>query len=173
MIIFTPILDLPDELLFYKCISQVVKLNLTSYYAGIPVLDRLIPSIEFIPENVISGDCTDPSFDIAFHGYIMQNDEAFKQLMDIMAIEFNSTDVLIQILIEVSDYRNIIAESLAKLVQQRYGHNIYYIMTAEDFAYAEVNQDFSVPGLFMMDQDLARWRMMHPEELRVGDEYEP
>ena len=59
MIIFTPILDLPDELLFYKCISQVVKFNLTSYYAGLPVLDRLIPSIEFIPENVISGDCTD------------------------------------------------------------------------------------------------------------------
>lgn len=171
MIIFTPILDIPQDMLLYKGIDQVIKYNLTSYYAGIPMLNHLIPSVEYIPEDVINGDRTDASFDVAFHGYIMQNDNAFKQLMDIMAVEFNSVNVLIQILIEVSDYRNAIAESLAKLIQQRYGHNIFYVMTLEDFMYTEVNQDFSVPGLFMMDQDLGRWMMMHPEELS-GEAYE-
>lgn len=173
MIIFTPILNIPDDILAAKGIEGVFKYNLSSYYAGIQVLDRLIPSIEFIPEDVLNGDCTDASFDIAFHGYIMQDDAAFKQFMNIMAIEFNCTNTLVQVLIEPSEYRDIISESIAKLIQQRYGHNVYYVNSIDDFICADVNQSFSTPGLFMMDQDLARWRMMYPEDLeRENKKYE-
>lgn len=170
MIIFTPIKDLPNEILEYKGIERVIKYNLSSYVADVSKLDMLIPSPEFISEDVLHGDCTDASFDIAYHGYILQNDYAFLQLMSIMIPEFTEIGVLIQILINVSDYRDIISESLMKLIQQRYGHNCFYVYNPEDLIYIET-QDFSVPGLFALDSDIARWRIMNSASLG-GEFYE-
>lgn len=159
MIIFTPIKDIPAEYLIEKGISDIVRLNLTSYYADIPNLSMLIPSINYIPENVLSGDCADPTFDIAYHGYILSNDNAFIELMSIMVPEYINPGTLVQILISVSDYRDIIAESLMKLIQQRYGHNCYYVKDLEDFLYIE-EQDYNIPGLFALDKDIERWRII-------------
>ena len=57
-----------------------------------------------------------------------------------------------------------------KLIQQRYGVNSYYVFTLEDFQYIQNDSSFSIPGLFAMDQDMNRWRMMMPME--SGDMYE-
>lgn len=170
MIIFTPIKDIPAEYLEYKGISNIIKYNLTSYIADVPKLDMLIPSPEFIPEDVLRGDCTDASFDIAYHQYILQNDYAFLQLMSIMVPEFTEPGILIQILINVSNYRDIISESIMKLIQQRYGHNTFYVYNPEDFLYIEP-QTFSVPGLFALDEDRNRWLIMTSGNLG-GDIYE-
>lgn len=170
MIIFTPLKDFPIELLEYKKIGQVVQLNLSSYYSDIQNLDMLIPSPEYISEDVLSGDCSDATFDMEYHKFILDNNNAFCQLMSIMVPEFTlPPGTLVQVLIQNSNYRDIITESLMKLIQQRYGHNSYYVNVAEDLLYIE-ESDFSIPGLFALENDLARWRSMMPVD--NGDLYE-
>ena len=66
-------------------------------------------------------------------------------------------DILVQVLIEDSPYRNAIAESIAKLIQQRYGYNIYYVYNLEDFLYIE-ESDFTPQGLLALDADVDRYR---------------
>lgn len=166
MIIFTPIKDIPVQFLEYKGVRQVVKYNLSSYYNDAPTLNMLIPSPEFIPEQTLLGDCDTPDFDIQYHNFIINNDGAFVQFMSIIVPEFTSADTLVHIMINASPFRDVITESLLKLIQQRYGCNAYLINELEDFLYAD-ETDFSIPGLFAMDQDLQRWRAMMP--IPAGD----
>lgn len=167
MIIFTPIRDIPVELLEYKGVRQVVKYNLSHYYAEMPTLNMLIPSIDSIPENILTGDCTDATFDQLYHNFIFTNDQAFIQFMNIIVPAFTNPECLVQIAITNNDYTDAITESLIKLIQQRYGYNAYIINDVEDFLYTE-ESDFSIPGLFIIDQDLSRFRLM--SEL-PGEEY--
>lgn len=166
MIIFSPIKDIPVQFLEYKGVRQVVKYNLSSYYNDAPTLNMLIPSPEFIPEQTLLGDCDTPDFDIQYHNFIINNDGAFVQFMSIIVPEFTSADTLVHVMINASPFRDVITESLLKLIQQRYGCNAYLINEIEDFLYAD-ETDFSIPGLFAMDQDLQRWRAMMP--LPAGD----
>ncbi len=159
MIIFTPIRDIPVELLEYKGVRQVIKYNLSHYYAEMPTLNMLIPSIQSIPEDILNGDCSDASFDQSYHNFIFTNDQAFIQFMNIIVPAFTNPDCLVQVTVTDNDYANAITESLIKLIQQRYGYNAYIINDVDDFMYAE-ESDFSIPGLFVIDQDLMRFRMM-------------
>lgn len=161
MIIFTPIRDIPVELLEAKRIRQVVKYNLSSYYSDVPTLNMLIPSSEYIPEELMEGDCSLPVFDIEYHKFIFENNEAFMQFMNLIIPVFGSPEVLVQILINQSEFRDIITESLIKLIQQRYGYNAYIVNEVDDFLYTE-ESSMSIPGLFIMDQDLHRWRSLMP-----------
>lgn len=169
MIIFSHIKCIPIDLLEYKGIKSVMQYNLSSYYNDIPLLNMLLPSPEFIPETVLNGDCTTPEFDISYHGYIINNNEAFKQFMNIIVPVFTTPDILIHVLINESPFRDVITESLIKLIQQRYGYNAYIINDIDDFMYAE-ESTFSIPGLFTIDQDISRWQLMMPIE--SGDLYE-
>lgn len=169
MIIFTPIHDIPVEMLEFKRIGQVVKYNLSSYYNDMPTLNMLIPSSEYISEELMQGDCSIPTFDIEYHKFILTNNEAFMQFMNIIIPAYTSPNILVQVLINVSEFRNVITESLVKLIQQRYGYNVYIINELDDFLYAE-ESDMSIPGLFNIDQDLARWRCMMP--IQECDMYE-
>ena len=76
MIIFTPLQYIPDEYLEAKGIKQVLKYNLTSYYQA-PNLQLLIPNPNYISEEVILGDASDPSFDMEYIYYILTNLEPF------------------------------------------------------------------------------------------------
>lgn len=157
MIIFTPIQNIPVEYLEYKGIRQVVKYNLSSYFNDAPTLDALVPSPQYIPQDVIFGDCTDPAFDIAYHNYILCNINPFVQFMNIIIPAYTSPETLVHIMIQSSNLRDVITESLSKLIQQRYGYNVCIVNEIEDFVYTE-ESSFSIPGLFTLDQDLARWR---------------
>lgn len=168
MIIFSPIKEIPVEFLEYKGIRQVVTYNLTSYYNHAPTLNLLIPSLAAVPENILNGDCTTPEFDISYHSFIINNDQAFIQFMNIMVPVFNSSDTLVHVLINVSNFRDVITESLLKLIQQRYGYNAYIVNELDDFLYAN-ESDFSIPGLFTMDKDIQRWQLMTATS---GDFYE-
>lgn len=169
MIIFTPIKDLPYEYLERKNIRQVVKYNLSSYYADIPTLVGLVPNPEFMSEDAIRTNEVDPRFDIEFHQYIMNNPQSFDQFMNIVLPVYMNPDTLVQVLISESNYRDAITESIIKLIQARYGYNSYIIHDIEDFLYAE-ESTFSIPGLFSMDQDLQRWHMMHIGEIESMEE---
>lgn len=161
MIIFTPLQFIPLEYLEYKRIRQVIKYNLSSYYNDAPTLDGLVPSPESIPENVLTGDCTTPEFDIAYHNMILMNDRSFNQFMSIIIPAYTSPETLVHIMIKPSVMRDIMTESLAKLIQQRYGYNVSLVYELEDFIYSE-ESEFSIPGLFTVDQDIMRWQMMNP-----------
>lgn len=169
MIIFTPIRIIPVEMLEYKGIRQVVTYNLSSYFSDVPTLNMLIPSTAYIPEESLAGDCDFPSFDISYHKYLIENNNAFMQLMNIIIPAYQSPETLVQILINDSPFREAFQESLIKLIQQRYGYNVCRVNEIEDFIYAE-ESDFSIPGLFTLDQDIARWHTMVP--LESGDPYE-
>lgn len=157
MIIFTSIRDLPEAYLQYKGIKQVIKFNLNSLYAYIPSLDLLNPSIANLPEDMTN---TTPEFDIMYHKYIFENDAVFNQFMSIVVPANVNPECLVQVLVKFSEYRDIITESLIKLIQQRYGYNSYIISDAEDFLYVE-ESDFSIPGLFLFEQDRTRWFMLN------------
>lgn len=157
MIIFTPIQNIPVEYLEYKGIRQVVKYNLSSYYNDAPTLEALIPTPNNIPSNVIIGDATDPMFDIEYHNYIINCQAAFMDFMSIIIPAYTSPDVMVQVMVLSSNIRDVITESLLKLIQQRYGYNACIVNELEDFLYT-TESDFSIPGLFTLDQDLARWR---------------
>lgn len=164
MIIFTPIRTIPVEMLEQKGIRQVVTYNLSSYFSDVATLNMLIPSIAYMPEETIDGDISSfPAFDVAYGEYIMNNIDAFCQFMNIIIPAYTSPDTLVQILINSSEFRDAITESLIKLIQQRYGYNIYIVNDIEDFLYTE-ESDFSIPGLFALDQDLIRWRSMFPNQ---------
>ena len=164
MIIFTPHRNIPVEMLEEKGIRQVVTYNLSSYFSDVPTLNMLIPSIEYLPKEALDGDINDiPIFDITYGKYIIENDLAFIQLMNIIVPVYQSPETLVQILVRETPYSNAISESLSKFIQQRYGYNAYFINELEDFVYTE-EQDFSIPGLFALDSDLGRWRLMIPQQ---------
>ena len=173
MIIFTTLKDIPEPLLEYKSIGQVVKLNLTSYYTdeNISQLNKLIPIQLSIPEDIITGDSSTPEFDISYHNYIFGDSNAFFQFMSIIAPEFLEPSILVQVLVNTEGFRDAISESLMKLIQQRYGVNCYYVFSLEDFQFVQNDTSFSIPGLFAIDQDMARLRSMMPLEFG-DDDYE-
>ena len=75
MVIFTPIRLIPVEMLEIKGIRQVVVYNLSSYYSDVPTLNMLVPSIEYLPEDLMDGDISSfPAFDVAYGKHIMENE---------------------------------------------------------------------------------------------------
>lgn len=167
MIVFTPLQNFPIEYLQYKGIRQVIKYNLSSYYNDAPTLNALVPFPQYIPQDVLLGDTTDPVFDIEYHKYIFESQQAFMEFMSIMVPAFTSPDTLVHIMIKQSNFRDVIMESLIKLIQQRYGYNVCIVNEVDDFLYTE-ESDFSIPGLFALDQDLARWRAVQDDPVESG-----
>lgn len=157
MIIFTS-LDIPTELLEEKRRSQVIKYNLTSYIAGIPTLDMLLPRYQMMDQSIIgyNNEEDDINFDYNYCNFVTINDSAFIQLMSIMIPVYDNPDVLVEIMISESLNRDEAAELLAKLIQQRYGYNSYMVKSLEDFLYVD-ESTFSIPGLFTMDKDIERY----------------
>lgn len=172
MIIFTTLKDIPRECLEMKGIRQVIKFNLSSYFSedNITNLDKLIP-IGAIPDDVVTGNSTGPEFDELYANYIMKDQNAFFQFMNIIFYEYVDPSVLVQILINTEGIREAISESLMKLIQQRYGMSAFYVFTPEDFLYVNIPEvGVSIPGLFALDNDLALYRNMLPMD--PGDMYE-
>ena len=157
MIIFTSFRQVPESMLEAKDVRQVITFNLSSYYSDVPTLNKLSPSPEFIPEELLQGNIGDnTNFDAAYCQYVTTNAEAFSQLMSIIIPVYNYPDTLVQILIQNSEFRDSITEALIKLIQQR----SYILNEPDDFMYTE-ESTFSIPGLFNLDQDLDRWRLMN------------
>lgn len=159
MVVFTPILNIPEHLLISKGIRNVVKYNMSSLHAGLPTLFNLVPTFAEMANTPLY-EFDNPTFDMAYHKFILDNDASFNEFMSIMIPANLNPDCLVQVLIKQSDFRDTITESLLKLIQQRYGYNCYIINEVEDFVYAE-ESDFSIPGLFLFEQDRGRWLMMN------------
>lgn len=172
MIVFTPIIKIPDDILINLGIKKIITYNLTSYISDFQTLNMLIPS-NFMEESIISSDISSNSeFDAKYSHGIITNENSFLQLMTIVVPAYMDPDTMVHILIgPSSDFRDNIAESLAKLVQQRYGYSCYFVYELEDFYYLDMSScnNFSIPGLFILDKDLERWRMLTPQGSEVYD----
>ena len=118
MRIFTKVRQIPNEYLGYRGIKNVVTFNLSSYDNS-QTLNFLDPSPEFIPESILCGDVNSMEFDMAYHGYIINNDNAFMQLMQIIILLNMYTDTLVKKLIGDGQYRLAITESVAKIIKIR------------------------------------------------------
>lgn len=166
MIIFTPLLEIPIELLMYKGIKTVLRFNMSSMYEGIETVSNLIPSYDII-NNPALHDYNGINFDAFYCSHVIENDAAFIDLMKIMIPANLNPDCLIHIMIKQSEFRDVVTETLIKLIQQRYGYNCYIVNEIEDFIYTD-ESDFSIPGLFVFEQDRGRWLMLN----NVGEDNE-
>lgn len=119
--------------------------NLSSLIEGYPRLDLLPPYTTSYDEKQV---------DIDYANYIMTNDYAFYNMMNIVVALVNGFDVFI--LIGTEDVHEFIAESLQKFIQQRYGLISYFIHSPEDIANIHDVSMLSINGVYNFDQDSQR-----------------
>ena len=157
MIVFMPFKEIPLEFLEDKNITQVVSFNLSSYFMIGQNLTNLIPNIDYLPEDILHGSIDTTNFDTVYWNGILNNPNSFIELMSIVLPVYNQPNILVQILIRdqnnTSEYITDITESLAKLIQQRYGYSPAIINEVNDLWDLE-EPTFSIPGLFNISNDL-------------------
>lgn len=96
-------------------------------------------------------------FDIFYANYIMSNDDVFVEFMNIIYKLYEGD--IVYVLIDHSEYRDILTESLIKFIQQRYGLLIYMVNETEDWVYVK-ESEFSIQGLFNLDIDKERFTLL-------------
>lgn len=97
-------------------------------------------------------------FDLAYANYIMNEDNAFMDLMKIIYPEYanSSENIIIYIMVNFDEIRVTVIESLVKFIQQRYGINCNIIYDPMDWE-AVVPSEFHITGLYNLDQDKERY----------------
>ena len=98
-------------------------------------------------------------FDQWYADYLMSNNAAFIDMMSIVYDLYNGINVLI--LIGKNDYKDIITESFAKFIQQRYGYNSNMLNDSDDWYYMK-ESSFTIQGIYNLDIDKERFVNMIP-----------
>lgn len=112
-------------------------------------------------------------FDIDYYNYIISNNLAFVDLMQIMYNEYDrGIDNYSVVLIDNDDIRDSLRDSLIKLIQQRYGINSFIINELDDWNYIESSQatNFDINGIYQFDQDKERYTILNFDEFNHQDE---
>jgi hypothetical protein len=129
--------------------------NITGMKEGYENLQILIP-----PNEV--GRFTGRDFDICYANYIIYNDNVFIEFFKIIQNLYKGQNVYL-VFDATSDWSENLAESLLKLIQQRYGYNAYHILLPEDYLYASQN-DMSrfdpCYGIHNLDIDKERYEFV-------------
>lgn len=140
----------PTEYMGLLSKGGFVAFNLSSYVQGYPQLNNLLPK---------GVDCSsDESFDMSYFDYIFNNEFAFIDFMYIIIKLYEGATVFI--FINHSDFYDKLAESLAEIIKQRYGHVSFFINEPDDYETIVHNLDcgdFSIPGLANLDIDRSRF----------------
>lgn len=126
-------------------------------------LNNLMP-----PFNTFMYNEDNLGFDIDYYNFIMNNDLAFIDLMRIMYNEYeNGIDCATIILIDNDEFRDVIRDSLIKLIQQRYGINSFIVNEFDDWNYLESSQstNFDINGIYNFDYDKERYSVLNFDEL--------
>ena len=121
-------------------------INMSSATIGFTLFDRLMPLVTIDPES--------KDFDLMYMNYLLSDDIAFSQLMMIIYNLYIGVDVLI--MIGETDIKYMVAESLLKFIQQRYGYNGYIINEASDVEFLNEGS-FTIQGLYNLDIDKERY----------------
>lgn len=121
-------------------------INMSSATIGFTLFDRLMPLVTIDPES--------KDFDLMYMNYLLSDEIAFSQLMMIIYNLYIGVDVLI--MIGETDIKYMVAESLLKFIQQRYGYNGYIINEALDVEFLNEGS-FTIQGLYNLDIDKERY----------------
>lgn len=130
--------------------------NLNSMKEGYSRFKYLLPPNEL-------GKYIDKDFDIAYFNYIFQNNNVFVEFFSIIYEIYTNNDVFI-IVDESMDWSENIAESLFKVIQQRYGYNACRINSLDDHLW-NMNSS-SLPqfnpqwGIYNLDIDKQRYSIL-------------
>jgi hypothetical protein len=132
---------------------NTVFLNLSS-------LVEQYPKVMLMPPNNL-GAFDSFSFDYQYMLYVTENDSVFLELMKIMIPLYQNTADVYVVIEDRDTWSLEVADSLMKLIQQRYGINGVLIETRDD--YLEANDDTFDPynGIRMMDIDAERYEKLY------------
>ena len=118
-------------------------------------LDRIFPSGIDIASYGI--DVNSKEFDINYANYLVNDIEAFHEVLFIVFSLHCNKDVIILTSLNMNDYNEGILQSLCKFIQQRYGIITNWCYTVEDYEFIPLDQPiFNLDGLFRFDQDRIR-----------------
>lgn len=142
--------------------EDTIIFNVTSLNERYNRLSYLVPANDFVVR------LSEKSFDLSYADYILTNDFAFTNMFSIVNFLYLGRDVLL--LFSDFNYSNDLAQSLLKLIQQRYGYNGYKINTIEDYEFAlnsihngEFNPDY---GLANLDIDKERFAYITATQMK-------
>ena len=135
-------------------------LNFCSLNEQYPRL-HLLPPMDFRMMPVSNPEMAEYEFDIRYANWLLQDSNAFIDLMQIVFSLYQGYDVFLL----VSDDINLEAytQSLLKFIQQRYGYNGFYITCIEDLFNAE-DQVISGIGAVNLHDDNERLAYMLEEK---------
>lgn len=131
-------------------------------------LNNLIPPV-YNPDGSLMDFNDERMFDQWYANYLTTNNAAFIEMMNIIYDLYNGINVLI--LIGHDDYKDIITESFAKFIQQRYGYNSNMLNDYNDWYYMR-ESSFTIQGIYNLDIDKERFVNMipiNPNEVNVDD----
>lgn len=126
-------------------------------------LNERYPRLHLMPPMNL-GSKNEYDFDMKYAYYILNNPDAFIDLMQIMYPLYQGQDVFL--LVDDGPIMEMIVESFQKFIQQRYGYNSAYITCLDDLLNAD-DGDFSELGTMNMHDDRERLSYML-ESQRLG-----
>ena len=145
---------------------SIVDVDKTSIYS-ITSLNESLPVLHLIPPTNI-GYLVDYEFDLAYYNYILfSNDYVFAEFFTIIRDLYLGKDVLL--VFANDNWSENLAESILKIIQQRYGYNGVLINTLEDYLLASSSMEFNFNrewGLINLDQDKNRFSYFS-ESMRI------
>lgn len=101
-------------------------------------------------------DLNDPNFDFIYADYIMNNDNAFKEMMELVLNVYYGTHAYV-LVEEDLNYKYEAAESLIKFLQQRYGILVYSARSIEDLEAIPEEIPLPLYGVLNLDIDKERY----------------
>ncbi len=123
-------------------------------------LNEKYPRLHLIPPLDL-GSKNEYDFDMKYASFLLNDPNAFFDLMQIMYPLYEGEDVFL--LVDDGPVMEMLVESLQKFIQQRYGYNSAYITCVEDLLNAN-DGDFSELGTMNMRDDRERLSYMLESE---------
>lgn len=142
-------IEMAQVLLSQPIYDKIIVYNLSA-------LTEFYPRIYLLPPNSL-GISYDYQFDVNYMNWIINTDQIFVEFMKIISALYNGMDVYL--IISPEDWSENIADSLMKLIQDRYGVVGVRLTDFEDYKYANDN-DFSEVGLINVISDMERYSMI-------------
>lgn len=129
--------------------DNTVILNFCSLNEWYPRLHLFPPN--YVKENLLN--YAEYEFDLEYANWIISNDDAFIDFMQIVYPLYEGKDVFL--LVSDDPILDMYTQSLLKFIQQRYGYNGFYVTCTEDVLTA-VDQGLSEFGAHNLIMDKER-----------------
>jgi hypothetical protein len=112
----------------------------------------------FLPQIIRQTcDLESPQFDMAYAKYLLEDNNAFQDFMEIlMSMYYNENDNVLILTDLSSSLVTAMCESIIKLIQQRYGYNCYIANCPEDIMTIP-ESEMSEMGMKIFLQDKERY----------------